>query len=95
MVGSGGWLDAEGAAKHLSIKLDAFRRKVAEGVLPKPSYALGPRTPRWSVASLDVVMDPGIASTDVRTAVDALAQEIEAEGEARRQRKAERGAKDC
>lgn len=82
------WLDADAAAKHLSIRLDGFRRKVADGTIPRPSYALGERTPRWRTSWLDAVMDPGTASTDPRTAVDALAAKIEAQGRQGRQAQA-------
>jgi hypothetical protein len=40
------WLSADAAAAHLDLRVDAFLRKVHQGVLPKPTYALGPRTPR-------------------------------------------------
>lgn len=82
------WMNAEHAARYLDIHLDAFRRKVAGGVLPKPSYSLGSRTPRWWSGALDVVMDPGTASMDPRVAVNALAEKIEAEGRSRRQAQA-------
>lgn len=78
------WLDAEAAADHLSIRVDAFLRAVNAGRIPKPSKHLGVRTPRWDRTALDSVMIGGTASTDTRTAVDALVEEIKAEGRARR-----------
>lgn len=78
------WLSAEGAARHLSVRVDAFLRMVRQGRVPAPSYALGPRTPRWDRQTLDAAIEPSTASTDPRTAVAALVQEIEASGRARR-----------
>jgi hypothetical protein len=78
------WLSADAAAAYASLRVDAFLRKVHQGILPQPSYTLGPRTPRWHQARLDVAMGPDTASTDPRIAVQALAEKIEAEGRARR-----------
>jgi predicted DNA-binding transcriptional regulator AlpA len=74
------WLDAEDAARYLSLRLDAFYRAVSAGRVPAASRHLGVRTPRWDRASLDSVMlGSTVASTDTRTAVHALAEEIKAE----------------
>lgn len=78
------WLDADAAADHLSLRIDAFYRHVRSGRVPKPSYHLGERTPRWDRASLDAIMAGGTASTNTRIAVDALAEKIKNEGRARR-----------
>lgn len=74
------WLDAEDAARYLSIRIDAFFRHVRGGRIPEPSRYLGERTPRWDRSALDSVMIGGTASTDTRTAVDALAEKIKGEG---------------
>jgi predicted DNA-binding transcriptional regulator AlpA len=80
------WLDADAAADHLSLRIDAFYRAVRAGRLPKASHHLGIRTPRWDRSALDAAMlCGGTASTDTRTAIDGLAEEIKAEGRARRQ----------
>lgn len=79
------WLDADGAARHLSLRVDAFLRRVARGTYPKPSYGAGERTPRWWSGDLDAVMRPDTASTDPRLAVEALAQKEAEKGRARRQ----------
>ena len=73
------WLDADAAADHLSLRIDAFYRAVRAGRIPKASRHLGERTPRWDRSALDSVMIGGTASTDTRIAVDALAEEIKAE----------------
>lgn len=78
------WLDADAAADHLSLRIDAFYRAVRAGRIPPASRHLGERTPRWDRSALDSVMIGGTASTDTRTAVDALAEEIKAESRARR-----------
>jgi predicted DNA-binding transcriptional regulator AlpA len=78
------WLDADAAADHLTLRIDAFYRAVRAGRIPQPSRHLGERTARWDREALDSVMIGGTASTDTRTAFDALAEEIKAESRARR-----------
>jgi hypothetical protein len=73
------WLDADAAADHLSLRIDAFYRAVRAGRIPAASRHLVERTPRWDRTALDSVMIGGTASTDTRTAFDALAEEIKAE----------------
>ncbi len=73
------WLDADAAADHLSLRIDAFYRAVRAGRIPQASRHLGERTPRWDRSTLDSAMSGGTASTDTRTAVNALAEEIRAE----------------
>ncbi len=51
------WLSADAAAAYVSLRVDAFL-KVHQGILPQPSYTLGPRTPRWHQAGLDVAIIP-------------------------------------
>ena len=70
------WLTADDAASYLRISVEGFRRKVREGVIPKPSRALGDASPRWDRLALDEAMAGGVASTDPHTAAQALAQEI-------------------
>lgn len=84
-MGESRWLDAEGAAHYLSLRPDAFLRRVSRGIFPKPVYSAGDRTPRWWQGDLDAVMRPDTASTDPRLAVEAIAQKEAAKGRARRQ----------
>lgn len=84
------WLDTSAAARYLSITEAHFRRLVADGTLPGANYTLGKRTPRWRADSLDATMEPSAASTDIRTSVQAIANQIEAEGRARREAQAGR-----
>lgn len=74
------WMDADAASRHLCLRLDAFNRKVRTGMIPAPSYSLGERTPRWWSLDLDAVMRSDTASTNPRTAVQALVEKIAAEG---------------
>ncbi len=69
------WLDAEAAADYLSLRVDAFTRAVGAGRAPAPSRHLGPRTPRWDRQELDAMMSGGRVSTDVGSALDAMAEE--------------------
>lgn len=47
------WLDAAGAAAHLSLTESAFLRRVRAGVFPRPTYGAGAATPRWDRLALD------------------------------------------
>lgn len=83
------WLDADAAARHLCLRLDAFTRKVRTGIIPEPNYSLGSRTPRWWSADLDaMMMRPDTASTDAQTAVQALVEKIKTQGQSRPRRHA-------
>jgi hypothetical protein len=72
------WFDAAGAAAYVSLTESAFRRRVASGVFPKPTYFAGQMSPRWDRLALDAAFGGGVESTDTRTAfkglVDALAK---------------------
>jgi hypothetical protein len=74
------WLDLTAAAAYLSLRPDIFARKVKAGIIPEPSVHLGERTPRWDRGALDATMGGGTGSTNAREAVNALANEIAAEG---------------
>lgn len=72
------WLTADEAAGYLRLSVDGFRRKVRAGTIPRPSTRLGASSPRWDRDALDAAMSGGIASTDPREAVQALAEAIAA-----------------
>jgi hypothetical protein len=40
-------LDADATARYLSVCVDALPRLVRLKRIPKPNYALGPRSPQW------------------------------------------------
>lgn len=70
------WFTAGEAAGYLRLSSEGFRRKVRDGVIPPPSYALGASSPRWDRLALDARMMGGVASTDPNEAADAIAAEI-------------------
>ena len=70
------WLDREALARHISVRVDAIPRLMKAGRLPKPSYELGPRQPRWDREQVDATLSGGVASTDPGTAIHALAAHI-------------------
>lgn len=84
------WLDAEAAARYLSVRPDALPRLVRAGRIPPPFKTLGDRSPRWDRLALDAAFDGGVASTDPSKAVEALVQKMQAEGRARREANAGR-----
>lgn len=79
------WLDRDALARHISVRVDAVARFQRAGRLPPPSYHLGPRQPRWDRDQVDAALSGGVASTDPRTAINALAAEIAAGRAARPQ----------
>lgn len=80
------WLDPEAAAQYICVRTDALRRLVKQGRIPAPSYALGPRSPRWDRLALDAAFEQH-GAVNVRAAVQELAAKIIAEGNAKRARK--------
>jgi len=67
------WMEREDAARHLSVKVSKFNKLVRDGVLPKPSYAAGPRSPRWSRKMLDLIMQGEDTSGAAKNAVTTTA----------------------
>lgn len=82
------WLDADGAAAYISVRVDALSRLVKQGRIPKPDYTLGSRSPRWDRLALDAAFNGGAASTDIRTAVQAGVEKIIQASRTRRQARA-------
>jgi hypothetical protein len=70
------WLTPTETAERLRVRPDALPRLVKQGRIPPPSYALGPRSPRYDLSALDANMAGETASTDPRTAINALAAQI-------------------
>ena len=56
------WLDREACAEYISVRVDELPRLVKRGLLPAPSYHLGPRCPRWDRLALDARFAGGAAS---------------------------------
>lgn len=49
------WLDRRSLAAHISVGVDALRRLQRLGKLPRPSYHLGPNSPRWRRIEVDAM----------------------------------------
>jgi predicted DNA-binding transcriptional regulator AlpA len=47
------WLDAETTAAYLGVWPELLPRLVGQGKIPRPSYHLGYRSPRWDREELD------------------------------------------
>lgn len=69
------WLDREALAERLCVRVDEIPRLQRRGVLPAPSYKLGPRSPRWWAADVDEAMGRGVASTGRTSLAEAILQE--------------------
>jgi hypothetical protein len=74
------WLDAEAAARYLSMRVDVFLRAVSKLKVPPPSRCLGPRTPRWDRDALDAMMEDDAAAESTEGIFNAVAEKIEAKG---------------
>ena len=75
----GRWLDADGAAEHLGIRVDQLKKWTQTGKVPAPSYQLGPKRPRWDRDALDAAMQAAFAdkaSLDPAVATDAFVEEM-------------------
>ncbi len=82
------WLDAEGAARYLCIRVDAFLRRVTSGVIPAGKHGLGERTVRWWSADLDIVVRGGSdkEAENLQEMAQAYVERLEAtKGRTRRQ----------
>ncbi len=53
------WLSRRAAAEYLSMEVDHLKRHVKSGKLPRPSFHLGPKTPRWDREALDAAIQGG------------------------------------
>jgi len=68
------WLDREALAQRLSVRVDELPRLQRRGVLPAPSLALGPRSPRWWQPDVDAAMGGAVASRGRTTLAEALTE---------------------
>jgi len=82
------WLTPAETAKRQGLRVDQLARYVRAGKLPKPSYAYGPRAPRWNVEELDAHMRNGQSNPVPRQHPSGLANALLAKFEARRQKTA-------
>lgn len=67
------WLDREAVAAHVSVRVDYVSRLVKAGKLPRPSYHLGPNSPRWDREAVDACFEGGARSGP--RGVDQIVQE--------------------
>ncbi len=66
------WMAPEAAATYIGRRVDELPRLVKRGLLPKPSYHFGPRSPRWDRTTLDALFE----AKPARPSMDVVAQEI-------------------
>jgi hypothetical protein len=74
------WLDREACAAYVSVRVDELPRLVKRGLLPAPSYHLGPRCPRWDRLALDARFSESAASQSHDLAVQEAVNAIVAKG---------------
>jgi predicted DNA-binding transcriptional regulator AlpA len=82
------WMNATDTAKYLGVKETALNRLVRLGHVPRPSYVLGPRSPRWDRLQIDIVFENILNSSDLhRTMITKGKSDVDRileEGRARR-----------
>lgn len=83
------WLSRKTLAAYISIRPSGVSRLVDEGRLPKPSLALGPRSPRWDRLAVDEAFLGESDRAEADAAIAAAVADILREGSKRR-RKASR-----
>jgi hypothetical protein len=69
------WMDRDACAAYISVRVDELPRLVKRGLIPTPSYHLGPRCPRWDRLALDA----RFGAPSPVTGAAALAHAIEAQ----------------
>lgn len=70
------WLDRDALAEYISVRVDQVARLQKAGRLPAPSYAFGPKSPRWWSAAVDEALGRKPASAPADHAVQGLVHEI-------------------
>ena len=70
------WLHPEAAAAYVGRRVDELPRLVKRGLLPKPSFHFGPRSPRYDRLQLDALFTDASASAEIDSAVDEAVHEI-------------------
>jgi predicted DNA-binding transcriptional regulator AlpA len=70
------WLDAQATARYTGVRIDYLHRFVRAGKLPKPSYHLGPRSPRWDKEELDAAFTGGRAKGGIPLDTERMIEAI-------------------
>ena len=79
------WLDREAVAQYIHVRVDELSRMQRKGLLPEPSYRLGPRSPRWDKLELDSWFGKSTTSTpDISQTVANFVANIKQTPRARR-----------
>lgn len=60
-MGDGRWLDRDALAERITARVDELPRLQRAGKLPRPSYHLGPRSPRWWSGDVDAMFGRAVA----------------------------------
>lgn len=86
------WLDRQACAEYICVRRSTLSRLTKQGLLPKPSLLLGPRTPRWDREAVDALFLGRSRQDDADVAINKVVAGILAEGQRKQQRRAERAA---
>jgi hypothetical protein len=76
-----GWMDAAAVAEYLCCTTPAAVRRYARlGRLPKPSYHLGPRSPRWNREQIDSLLVGRQVHDDTAAQIEDWINDIRSRG---------------
>lgn len=73
------WLDRNALAQHISVRVDELPRLQKAHKLPRPSYHLGPKSPRWRRDQVDSLFSgnaPEPAKPTARELTSQIVQDI-------------------
>lgn len=88
------WLSSRDTADYICVRVGDLARLVKQGRIPAPSYAIGPRQPRWDRLVLDAHFEGRSGSSDIDAAAQAMVQDILSEPLRRRRRASPIGGED-
>ena len=67
------WLSPDQMARYIDSPVDKLPRLIKEGRIPKPTYTLGPRSPRFDRLEVDRMFSGGTTSVRTTNIGDAVA----------------------
>jgi hypothetical protein len=66
------WLDTSAVADFLMVPVRRVQKLVKQGKLPRPSYHLGPRSPRWDREAIHSLLSGNQATEDAEIIVAGM-----------------------
>jgi hypothetical protein len=80
------WLNPTQLAEYIGSRVDHLPRLLRTGKLPRPSYHLGPKSPRYDRLAIDEAFSGSKAKEDMATATRNALDELRREYRAKKAR---------